>query len=268
MNQYGTLLDDAKSFDKDIKRTALEKLNKEHLLSIREIAKLIGASSSTLQRQFVQLGITCLTKSEIQKHLLESGKLEHPTRGKETSQETKNKISESIAEAWKTSEKMQTNISEAAKAQWANMNEGEKKQRLAKASDGIREAAKNGSKLQNFLKEGLKDNGYGSLKDKTAVLPNQKLEFDIFVPEIRTIVEVDGPSHFKPIWGQEVFQKNLGRDSQKAGLALNYKFYFIRVKQTKNFSHRYGSKLLILLVDLLNRIKSGQEKELYHEISL
>lgn len=268
MDQYGTLLDEARSSDQEVKKKALETLNREHCLSIREIAKLIGASSSTLQRQFVRLGIVCLSKSEIQKHLLESGKLEHPTRGKETSQETKDKISDAIAEAWKTSEKMQTAISEAAKEQWANMKPAEKAERLAKASDGIREAAKNGSKLQNFLKDGLKDNGFTSLKDKVAVLPNQKLEFDIFIPEIRTIVEVDGPSHFRPIWGNDVFQKNLGRDNQKAGLALNSKFYFIRVKQTKNFSHRYGSKLLILLIDLLKRIKTNEVTELYHEISL
>ena len=39
-------------------------------------------------------------------------------------------------------------------------------------------------------------------------LQNHRLQLDLFIPDLRTVVEVDGPSHFKPVWGMENLIKN------------------------------------------------------------
>ena len=64
---------------------------------------------------------------------------------------------------------------------------------------------------------------------------NENLEIDLYIPELKTIIEVDGPSHFLPIWGAEKLQKQIKADSQKTGLILSKGFVIIRVKSITDF---------------------------------
>lgn len=41
-------------------------------------------------------------------------------------------------------------------------------------------------------------------------------ELDIYVPSLRLAFEINGRSHYEPIWGQDVFQKTLLNDQAKA----------------------------------------------------
>lgn len=261
------LFNDCRSDNQDVRREALYSLNHDEGLSLREIGRNLGHSASKVSNDFKRLGLTALTKSEIQKRLLEDGKITHPTQGKTLSKETKAKIGQKTSDAWKTSDTMKESVSTAAKARWAAMSHDEKKEAMTRAGDAIREAAKNGSKLEKFLRDGLLAAGYVNLAHKTRVLINEDLEFDIYLPELRTVIEVDGPSHFEPIWSEESLKKNKGRDNQKAGLAMAMKLYFVRVRQTKASSNIYFSGLLTKLLEVVTKIKDKQtEDNLYHVI--
>ena len=52
----------------------------------------------------------------------------------------------------------------------------------------------------------------------------------MYFPELKAIIEVDGPSHFLPIWGEEKLRKQIKADSHKTGLILSKGFAIIRVK--------------------------------------
>jgi very-short-patch-repair endonuclease len=48
-----------------------------------------------------------------------------------------------------------------------------------------------------------------------------------------TIIEVDGPSHFLPVWGEDRLQKQMKADLDKNGLILSKGFVMIRIKALK-----------------------------------
>jgi very-short-patch-repair endonuclease len=246
--------------------SAYKELNHEHKLSLREIASLLGTYPNKVRREFKKLGITCLDKSEIQKELLESGKVNHPTKGKNLSDEVKEKISNKIAESWKEKPKNREIVSTKAKERWGGMTKTEKREALGKASDAIRVSAKEGSKLERFIKDGLYNHGYVSIAHKVGVLRNEDLEFDLYIRELGLVIEIDGPSHFEPIWGSEVLKKNQKRDREKAGLALANGLKFLRVKQTRNYSQFYFRGLLAKVIEVVDNIKSGNTKDNYFEV--
>ena len=48
--------------------------------------------------------------------------------------------------------------------------------------------------------------------------------------KLKTIIEIDGPSHFLPIWGEQRLQKQINADLRKSGSLLSKGFVVIRVK--------------------------------------
>ncbi len=267
MNNYENSLEVLRtSKNEDSREESYRYLNNELKISLREIAAKLGTYTNKIRREFKKLGIVPLDKSEIQTELLKSGKVKHPTEGKVLSEYTKNKISDKIAKSWEEHPERRENVGERAKERWENMSTAERAISLGKASDAIRETAKHGSKLEKYLKEGLFNHGYASVAHKVGVLPKQKLEFDLYISELGLIIEVDGPSHFKSIWGQKTLDKNKERDKQKAGLALSYGMKFIRVKQKKNYSQFYFRSLLTQLLELVDKIESKKVSGNYFEI--
>jgi very-short-patch-repair endonuclease len=64
---------------------------------------------------------------------------------------------------------------------------------------------------------------------------------------MNTAIEVDGPSHFEPIWGDDSLSRNQKYDNKKTGLILGKGWVLIRVKQSKDFS---PSRALIIYEEL------------------
>ena len=84
---------------------------------------------------------------------------------------------------------------------------------------------------------------------------------DLYLPQHRTAIEVDGPSHFKPVWGQDNLDKNIKADQQKTGLILQSDLVMIRIKQNQSLTQRYMRNTLKKLLTLLNNIKQHYPKE-------
>lgn len=70
------------------------------------------------------------------------------------------------------------------------------------------------SKLEIFLEEKLRE-----LYPSLTIIANGKeaieSELDFYFPELRFAIELNGPTHYEPIYGQDKFEKIVSNDKQK-----------------------------------------------------
>jgi len=198
-----------------------------------------------------------------------TGRSSHPTEGTTRSQETKIKISETQGRVWDSlTEEQRQHRSDMGKDSWNQRNKIDQQETLEKSREAIRESSRHGSKLERFLFTELSEMNFRVEFHKERWLRNQKLQVDLFLPDLMVAIEVDGPSHFKPVWGMENLLKNQRSDRQKTGLILSEGLSMVRIKQTKKLSQRYMRDTLKNLLSLLNKIEERypEEHERYFEI--
>lgn len=226
-------------------------------MSTYAIAEKYGTYPNKVRRLLKKLNIPLNDKSTAQKIAIETGRSQHPTEGKERPPEVKQKISEGVYQSWqKITEKERQKRVDKSRDQWYNMTELERKNLRDAAAQAVRKASKEGSKMENFLLTELTELGYDVIFHKTGLIPSENLEVDIFLPAINTAIEIDGPAHFYPIWGEENLQKHIKADAHKSGLLLTQGFVVIRVKHlAKNLSEKHKRDVLTQLVKQLDKIK-------------
>lgn len=199
--------------------------------STYEIAGLLNTYPNKVRRILIKNGVELKTKSEAQVNALEKGSSSIPTKGKKRSSEDKIKISSGLKKMWEEmDEKTYQKHVETSRTRWNQLSAIERENMKQSAIKAIRVAGKEGSKLEKFLFSQLTMNGYVVEFHKKNLIPNQNLEIDMYIPSCKTIIEIDGPSHFLPIWGEEKLQKQIKADSVKTGLILNKGFIIIRIK--------------------------------------
>ena len=97
--------------------------------------------------------------------------------------------------------------------------------------------------------------GYEVIFHKRGLIANDKLEVDLFLPAMNIAIEIDGPAHFLPIWGEESLQRHIRSDAQKAGLLINRGFAVLRVKNIiRNLSQKNMRETLEAIVEQLVKI--------------
>jgi len=238
--------------DNDLKRLYLEE-NK----SFQEIAEEYNTYPNRIRRDAIRIGIPIRSKSEAQKLALETGKHKHPTKGTTRSEETKEKIGSSVMNSWESLEASELKRrKEIAKNNWDNLSEQEKQLRFEKANEAVRVSSKLGSKLEKYLLESLVINNYKTIPHKEQILSNTKLHIDLFLPELNIAVEVDGPSHFLPVWGEEALKRNQEYDSKKTGLLIGKGINLIRIKQQKDFSKSRAKMIFERLMEAIADIRN------------
>jgi len=195
--------------------------------------------------------------SEAQKLALENGRSEHPTKGKKLDTSHKEKIGKSRSQAYHTlSEEEKQRISQMSKDSWKALGRAKQEEIRALALKGVRQASKNGSKTERHLYNGLSHAGYSIEFHKTALVPGSNLEVDLFVSELKTAIEIDGPGHFLPIWGEEKLQKQQSADTIKQGIILSNGYVILRIRQIdKNISLTRMNHLLELILYELEIIR-------------
>lgn len=208
----------------------------EEKQSCIDIAKSLNTYPTKIARALTFLGVQKRSYSEAQKTALEQGRIAHPTKGKKLSDEQKVKLSESISASWKklTPEELDA-IKALRKEKWDAMSIEDRKELQSKAHQAIRESSKNGSKTERFISEQLENLGYGVIIHARNLIQSAALEVDLFVPSLKTAIEIDGPSHFFPIWGADKLKKQQSADAAKQGLLLNAGYVIIRIRQLDNF---------------------------------
>ena len=233
--------------------------------STYEIAEMSKTYPNKIRRALVSFGIPLRDKSEAQVKALATGRTTHPTKGKKLEEQTKNKISDSMANCWEEmsdSERKRRSI--ISKKNWESLPLSKVEYMQKKAAESVREAAESGSKLEKFLMNGIRQNKFKVDFHKEIFIIDEKQHIDMFVPELNTAIEVDGPTHFKPIWGEEKYEKQIKSDTKKTGYILNSGMKLIRVKNINgNDSNFYMRTILKKVVDTLTLIKEGCKEGLF-----
>jgi very-short-patch-repair endonuclease len=237
--------------------------------STYQIAERLNTYPNKIRRILTKHGIDLRNAKEAQTNALKSGRSKHPTAGSLMSEETKQKISETQGQVWdKLSQQQKEYRSKIGKEAWSQKTDEEKADFIAHAQEAIRKSSRVGSKLEHFLLSELSSRKTRVEFHKEQWLQNQNLQVDLYLPEYSTVIEVDGPSHFKPIWGEENLAKNIKADQQKTGLVLNSGLVMIRIKQDQSLTQRFMRNTLENLLNLLDTIKKDypKENERYFEI--
>lgn len=239
----------------------------EEFKSLPEIAEYYDTYSNKIRRIILKSGKQLRSKAESQKIALEKGRAEHPTEGKQRSESTKLKLSEASAKAWENkSEKEKKQIRKKISESWHDRDPNDVADMLKKAAQAVSEAGRTGSKLENYLVEKLNERGYNVIAHKKGVIPNSSLEPDILVPGLKILIEIDGPSHFFPIFGktkqerQERLEKTIAADNVKNGLFLQEGFCVIRVKHIcKTLSGIKKRKALEDIIAIIEKVRKNHK---------
>ena len=252
------------SFDQDVLR-----MYRDENKSTYEIAEALNTYPNKIRRTLLKHGCELKDRSEAQRNALKKGRIDHPTAGRKRSYEERLKISAALDQYWgNLGDDERERRAKIAKDRWADMSESQRAAMAQAATESIRKAGKDGSKLENFLLRKITDAGFRVEFHKKNLIANEKLEIDLYVPECKTIIEIDGPSHFLPVWGDEKLQKQIKADLQKSGLILSKGFAIIRVKVMGFLSLNDQENLATDLINHLKRFKDSfpPRSERYYEI--
>lgn len=240
-------------------------INKQ--LSFSDIASTYNTYANKIRRDAIKYKIPIRDKSQAQKNALSTGKHKHPTKGQERCEDVKMKIGKSIINHWQNlPENELVIIKKKAKDNWEKLSEDERMNMQQSAQNAVRESSKTGSKLEKYLFTKLLNSGFKVDFHKEQILSNTKLQIDLFLPTINTAIEIDGPSHFIPVWGEESLKKNIKYDNKKNGLILGKGLVLIRIKQLKDFSPTRAeiiySKLLGIIKDIKNKFPDPSDRSI------
>lgn len=222
--------------------------------SLEEIAEKFNTYPNKIYRAFKKAGKTLRDKSAAQKNALEK-KGTHPMSGKRRSDATKKKIGKATHKWWKNLDSdSYKEMCESAKTRWENIPLAQRELMQKRAGEAIREAAKTGSKLERALYKKLLEAKFNPQLHPTNIANG--LEVDLFLPNLKVAIEVDGPAHFLPIWGQESLERHIQNDARKSGLLLAHGYVIIRIKHLSDqVSSVYVDKIFNELHMTLLQIK-------------
>jgi very-short-patch-repair endonuclease len=242
------------------KQQVIKDLYIKQKLSLGDIAEQLNTYPNKIRRDAKRFNITLRDKSDAQKNALKTGKHKHPTKGTQRDEETIQKIGLGVMQNWESMSKSEKQRRvEQAKEQWENLSEDQKELMQKKAIDAVRKSSKEGSKLEKFILKALLSNGYKVDFHKEQMLSNTKLQIDIFLPAHNIAIEVDGPSHFEPVWGDDALKRNQKYDSKKTGLLVGKGIKLIRVTQKHDFSKARASVLVGAIINTINEIISQKQ---------
>lgn len=238
------------------KKDVLHDLYHSKKLSWRKLAEELGITPDKARRQAQRLGVVSRDKQAAQRVALAVGRSIHRTAGRQRRPDEKLKISESCGKAWDklTEEEYQYRRDIARKA-WDEKTDLEKEEIRKRSSQSLNISSKYGSKLERFLLAELTKLGYKVDFHKTYMLRNTNLTIDLLLPSLSTAIEVDGPNHFEPIWGEDDLQQTILSDQRKTGLILSENMCLIRIKQDAKLTQRFMRNILASLLNVLKQIE-------------
>jgi very-short-patch-repair endonuclease len=225
-------------------------------MSPGNIAKELDTYPNKIRRLLQKQGKKLRDSSQAQTNALKTGSAKHPTAGKVRSKEDRIKISGGMMDFWDNmSDKEKERRAQIAKENWDSMSDEQRHKMNQLAFEAIRKAAKEGSKLERVILDALESEGYRIDFHNKNLIPMQRMEIDLYIPELKVIIEVDGPSHFFPIWGMDSLNKQIEFDSKKEGVLLSRGFVVIRIKAINTLSLKRKDDMLENILGHLSKIK-------------
>jgi very-short-patch-repair endonuclease len=223
-----------------------------------EVAKKYNMALTTVTRILKKAGVT-RSRSESQKMALDKGKSINPTKGVGHSRATKEALSETGAHRWAqlTGPERQV-FSDQAKERWDKLDPEKKKEMQSKAGVALQKTSKEGSLAEKIVAQALMDAGY-VVRRQVKNFMNGGYEIDILLPDLAIVVELDGPQHFLPIWGQEQLNKTIQQDMTKNGVLNGYGLTVIRVKYiVKNLTEKIKRDLCKQVKELVASVAANK----------
>jgi len=210
--------------------------------SVIIIAKELGTYPNKIRRALINAGYSLRNKRDAQIIALKTGRIAHPTEGTQRSEETKDAIASSVANSWSNMPKKELDRRrKLAKQQWDNKSESEKQSMHDKAALAVRKAAKEGSRPEKFLMKKLKEHKYKYVFHARELLPKpNNHEFDFYLPELNTVIEIDGHFHRNSVWGLDSLKSMQELDERKNKLLLDNGYCIIRYQHQEMNSTRVG----------------------------
>lgn len=227
--------------------------------STYDIAQVYSTNSNRIRRLLMKEGVPLRSKSEAQKNAISSGNADHPTKGRQRTKEEKMAISSSAVRYWTDmSEEEKEKRRKQAEKNWNNMSAEKREDMRRKGVRQIQKAAIEGSKLEREVQKFVSNAGYRFQAHRKDLIPQKNYEIDLYIPALRTIIEVDGLSHFAPIWGEEALKKQVGFDTEKDGVLLSRGFNLIRIEnRSSSMAIAKLAQLEKELVEILTQISKG-----------
>ena len=224
--------------------------------STYDIANQLGTYPNYVNRLLRKAGIKIRSRNAAQKKAIESGRANHPTEGKHLSVASRRAISRGRSAAWKEmSEEARQKVVETARANWEKLGEAKQAQIREAAQEGLIKASREGSKLEKAIYDGLIQAGIAVYCHEKHKLVDEQQHIDLFLPEKGVAIEIDGPTHFLPIFGEEHLAKVIASDDKKNGLILNAGLSVIRLRTSgKEFSEAYGREALGKILRCLEEV--------------
>lgn len=228
----------------------------EQKLSTKAIAERYNTYPNKIRRLLESNGIEIRNKSQAQKQALKNGSAVHPTKGKKRSEEAKDKISSSLEKHWDSMSKTERDRrSSIAKKNWDKLSESERKEIQRKGSDALRDTIRDGSKAERSLLDNLKNAGYNVELHKKGLISGEKYEMDLYLPDIDTIIEVDGPQHFMPVFGEKHLREYVKHDAIKNGIMIKNGYCVIRIKYLcPSFTRGVENRLWEMVEPVVKRV--------------
>lgn len=203
--------------------------------SVPEIAEEFSTYCVKIYRILKKHGVEIRNKSEAQVIALSKGRSKHPTKGKHMSESAKENISEKRSKAWaKMSKEEKEEFRAGAKERWDSLSENEIHERQRKAAEALRKVSIEGSEIEKYIREMLLSKGYNVTIYKDNIGGEYKI--DMFLKDQKVAIEIDGPLHFLPIFGEEKLQKTIKQDTIKNGLLLSKGLHVVRIKHSSKSS--------------------------------
>ena len=204
--------------DKLINEHDVHQLYTREGLSMRKVAEKLSVPLATLSRFMKKHGIEARSKAQAQKNYLRDN--EHQMKGRRHTDATKKKISSSLGEFWdnlsdEEREEVKRKIGSAWQRKWAAMSNQERKLMMEGLSSKAKEVQGQGSRLERFIAEELRKRDYVVEELSTNYTAGKDFEVDLALPIECVAIEVDGPTHFLPIYGKEHLAQQEERDNRK-----------------------------------------------------
>jgi len=217
----------------DINEQVVRELYVDQGLSMRKVAEQMKVPLATLSRFMKRHGINARTKADAQKNFLRDN--DHQMKGRRHTDETKKKISHSLGDFWdglddEQREEVKRKIGSAWQRKWAKMSDTERRTMMEGLASKAREAQGMGSRLERFIAEELRKRSYLIEERSTNYTSGKDFEVDLALPKECIAIEVDGPTHFLPIYGEEHLAQQQERDGRKDEMINAAGYNVLRVR--------------------------------------
>lgn len=231
-------------------------------LSTYKVAAELGCNQSHVVRLIAKFNknnpsnpIKKRNKSEAQLNYLKTSGT-HQREGTVHSEDTKDAISDKMRDFYDSDEgeAAKDKIREFRQQEWAEKSEAERAEILndLKQANRAKMQSGEGSNFENYLAEQLTENGYLVEQRTKTWTPGNQFHVDIALPSQKIIIEVDGPTHWSPIYGDAELAKVQAKDGRKDAVLINNGWCILRVQDGSGSTTRARFKRVL---DMLHEIE-------------